>query len=364
MKLAIPFLFLLSASVSALERSGCLTLGEGVSRPLPYAVTKESGDLPFVAAAGSWVAVVYVPQKELAEPSQVRVALFHGGKSKGERLLWLRGLLAAPHTVEDQAGRKLVIGIQQATVSPDGELLALVSGSRILVFRGETFLGSVDASPPADPVLTRHRLVWAPWAAKKGDVVVWEWGLDPSLPPEPVLEHQREGEPGKKFLAPREDGGLWVVDGFTGETMLLTESGAKKREFAPPIVLAAETDERKAQRALELEKSLAAELKDATRRPPQVELRPAPREPWVAWWGTMGNDLLVRPASDARLLYWLPDGEDSWQCLDLNPRFAVGFVRSFPEGFWLVAGEQKQFFAMEELRKAQQKHEAPAYSGR
>lgn len=364
MKLVFSFLVLFSSLAFGFEDGGCLALGEGVPRPLPYAVDKDSDDLPFLAVTGSWVAVVYVPQKELAEPSHVRVQLFHHGRRKEERILWLRGLLPSPRTVEDQSGKKVTIGVQQVSVGPGGELVALVSGSRILVFRAEAFLGSVDASPPADPVLTRDRLFWTPWAAEKGDVVLWQWGLDPSLPPQPVLHHEREGEPGKKWVAVREDGGLWVVDGFTGETTLLTATGAKKRQFAAPIRLPVEPDEQKAQRALELEKSLAAELGDATRRPPQVELRPAPREPWVAWVGTMGKDLLVKPAGEAKLLYWLADGAQGWQCLQIDSGRPVSAIRSFPDGFWLVHAEGSRFFSVEDLRGLQQKRQASSYRGR
>lgn len=354
----LVFFSLLTTCALATENPSCFALGEGVPRPLPYKVSTDTYELSFVSVAGFWVAVLYLPREELAQPSQVRVELFYRGKKKAERILSLRNRLASPHTVEDPSGKPLAIGIQGVSVSPDGELVAVVSGSRILVFRDEEFLGHVDALPPADPVLSRDRLIWAPWAAFRGDAMVWQWGLDPSLPPEPILYHQRENEPGKKLVAVRADGGLWVVDAFTGEVTLLTASGGKRQEFLAPISRAAGSDEKMAERALELEKSLALELSDATHRPPRVELRPAPRAPWVRWVGPMENDLLVQPAGDTHYLYWLPDGEPAWQCLAFGGDGPAPFLRVFPDGFFLLRGQERRFYSAETLKSARENAEA------
>lgn len=50
--------------------------------------------------------------------------------------------------------------------------------------------------------------------------------------------------------------------------------------------------------------------------------------------------------------------------LEPNPCLPLSSVRPFADGFWLVQGEKRRFFAVEELRKAWEKRDAADYTGR
>ncbi len=185
------------------------------------------------------------------------------------------------------------------------------------------------------------------------------WRFDSSQEPEAVLLHERDGAPGKKLVAVRHDGLLWVVDGFTGEPWLVTESGTVKKRLDPlrPTVV---SEEKAVQRRRELEEQLPLQARDATRRPAQVEFLPVGEDPWVSEVQAMGNDLLAVSEKAPDKLFWLPDDVRVWQCLQL-PSSADSAKRISltvtSEGFW-VSGETGPVFfsaaSLQELRA--QKH--------
>ncbi|MFN3414560.1 MAG: hypothetical protein ACK42L_10930, partial [Thermoanaerobaculum sp.] len=305
----------------------------------------------FVAKAQDWVALVYVPPEELAAPSQVRVELFEKGKKKDERTLLLRGRLGQAITATKSDGTKVQVGLLAAAVSPDGRLIALLSGRKLLVFREEEFLGAVESDFFPAMVLTRESLLWCAWAHRKGEPLLVRWGLDPSENPEALVLHGTDSKPGKKLLAVRSDGLLWLVDAFTGEPWLLTEHGAVKQRFAA-LKSAEVWPEKGSQRRRELEESLPWEAHDATRRPPKVELLPVGTDPWVTDVYAMGNDLLVVSEKDPDRLYWFADDARDWQCLQLPFAASEGKTPSLtvgPNGFWVSGGARPVFFSAADL---------------
>lgn len=355
----MPFWLSLVLLALATEGSGetpCLRLGEGMSRPLPFPSNPDPAQPRFLANAQDWVALIPVAAGELAAPAEVRAELFLRGKKKAERTLFLRGRLGQTITATKSDGSKVGVGLLAVAVSPDGSLLALLSGLKILVFREEEFLGAVEAGFFPSMAVSRQSLFWCPWAHRKGEPVLLRWGLDSSQEPEAILLHERNGAPGKKLVAVRDDGLLWVVDGFTGEPVLVTESGTVKRRLDPlrPTVVSEEEAEA---RRRKLAEQLPPEAGDATRRPPQVELLPVGEDLWVSGVQAMGNDLLVTSERAPDKLFWLSDDASGWQCLQL-PSSAGGAKRNSltvtSEGFW-VSGETGPVFfsatSLQDLRR-------------
>lgn len=345
-------LILLSAATQGVGETPCLRLGEGVSRPLPFPSSADPAQYRFVAEAQDWVAIVHLAPEELAAPAEVRAELFLRGTKKAERTLFLRGRLGQTITATKSDGSKVEVGLLAAAVSPDGSLLALLSGLKILVFREEEFLGAVEAGFFPSMAVSPQGLFWCPWAHKKGEPVLMRWGLDSSQEPEVVLVHERDAAPGKKLVAVRNDGLLWVVDGFTGEPWLVTDSGTVKKRLDPlrPTVV---SEEKAVQRQRELAEQLPQEARDATRRPPQVEFLPVGEDPWVSEIQAMGNDLLVFSERAPDKLFWLPDDARVWQCLQL-PSSARGAKRSSlavtSEGFWVSRETGPVFFPRASLQ--------------
>lgn len=347
----LPLVLLLAAADGSGE-APCWRLGEGEDRPLPFLTNSDPALPRFVAKAQDCVALVYVPLEDLAAPSQVRAELFQKGKKKGERTLLLRGRLGQTITATKSDGSKVQVGLLAAAVSPDGALIALLSGRKVLVFREEEFLGAVEADFFPAMVLTRESLLWCAWAHKKGEPLLMRWGLDPSENPEALLLHERDSEPGKKLLAVRNDGLLWLVDAFTGEPWMITEHGVVKRRF-PPLRPAALLPQRTTQRLREMEENLPPEAHDATRRPPKVELFPVGMDPWVTGVYAMGKHLLVQSEKEPDKLYWLAEDEQDWQCLQLPSALTGAKVPSLTvssEGFWVSSEKGRLFFSAADVQ--------------
>lgn len=353
---------LLVAATGGNGETACWRLGEGISRPLPFPSDPDAQQPRFAAKAQDWVALVHIPPQELAAPTEVQVELFCKGKKKGERTLLLRGRLGQSITATKSDGSKVQVGLLAAAVSPDGELIALLSGLKILAFRGEEFVGAVDGGFFPAMVLSRQSLLWCPWAHEKGDALLLRWSLDPSEKPQAALLHDREGEVGKKMVAVRHDGLLWVVDAFTAEPWLVAESGVVKKRL-DALRARGRFAGAAGSVARQLEEKVPPEARDATRRPPQVALFPVAEDPWVSDAYAMGNDLLVVSDKEPDKLYWLADDSRVWQCLQLPSagsaaeRFSLTVTS---EGFWVSSKTGAAFFSadhLHDLRRQQERKE-------
>ncbi len=129
----LPLVLLLAAADGSGE-APCWRLGEGEDRPLPFLTNSDPALPRFVAKAQDWVALIPVAAGDLPAPAEVRAELSLRGKKKAERTLFLRGRLGQTITATKSDGSKVQVGVLAAAVSPDGSLLALLSGLKILVF--------------------------------------------------------------------------------------------------------------------------------------------------------------------------------------------------------------------------------------
>lgn len=354
------FLVLMVLAGKGFTETPCWQLGEGIVRPLPFPSNAEQ--LHFAAKAQDWVALVHIAPEELAAPTEVRVELFHKGKKKEERSLFLKGRLGQTITATKADGTKVQVGLLGAAVSPDGALIGLLSGLKILVFREEEFLGSVDAGFFPAMVLTPESLLWCPWAHQEGEPLLMRWELDPSIEPEAILLHERKGEVGKKLLAVRSDGLLWLVDVFTGEPWLMREHGTVKQRFSGLRMVGSKKDSGRE----ELEKSLPAEIRDATRLQPELQLFPVHGEPWVSEVYAMGNDLLVLSEKEPDKLYWLADDDRVWRCLQIGSSATDRKAPSLTvtsQGLWISREKGTDFFSIAHLRDLRQRKVGQGESG-
>lgn len=354
-------LLMLLLSTATSGQNLCPRLGEGVARPLPYPPKSDPEVLRLVATAQDRVALVCFSKEESGEPKEVRVELFHKGKKKGERVLSLQGRLGTAITAQSSDGTSSMrFALLRAVVSPDGSLLALLSGVKILVFREEEFLGDVEGGFFPNIALTNERLFWSSWAHKKGEPLLMRWDLSNSGQPETVLTQEREGV-GKLLLAVRKDGLLWVVDAYTGEPLLVTPEGTVKQRFASLRSLARLPAEQVEKTKRELEKTVPREAYDATRRPPKVDVFPVDSDPWVDEVFAMGNDLLVVSEKEPDKLYWLPDDTRVWQCFELptlgSDTQTFVFKVTSEEGVWVSKGEKTVFFSATELQDLRRQKE-------
>lgn len=331
----------------------CRPLEGGVSRPLPYPVSKEPGVYRLVAHAQDRTAVVYLDPRDAAEPAMVQVELFFRGKKEAERTLLLRGRLSSPVAVRKAGGSEQVrFGVLGAAVSPDGVYVALLSGLKILVFREEDFLGAVDADFLPSVALTDESLFWSPWAHRKGDPLLMRWSLTGGESPEQVLAHDREKGAGRKLLAARGDGQLWVVDAFTGEPWLLGRDGRVKRRGLPLRLAASGAKEATESRRV-LEAQLPPEALDATKRPPSVELYPVDRDPLITQVYALGNDVVVATGAEPQKLFWFSEDNASWRCLQLPTDLGADATDLVVgrEGLWVKGKGGPLFYPAERLQE-------------